>query len=98
MQVADARDLQALARVTLIAHGGSREFLVAPHLEALHETVNGGWESTHGKPLNREAVGRRRSAWTPIFQHMEHQCSKSEDQCSTTWHTYACRVLTWMRA
>ena len=98
MQVADARDLQALARVTLVAHGGSREFLVAPHLETLHETVNGGWESTHGKPLNREAVGRRHSAWTPIFQHMEHQCSKSEDQCSTTWHTYACRVLTWMRA
>lgn len=57
VQVADARDLQTLARVALSARGRCREFLVAPDLEARDESVDGGGENTHGRPLGNGPSG-----------------------------------------
>lgn len=97
MQVADARDLQALARVTLIAHGDSREFLVAPHLETLHETVNGGWESTHGKPLNREPSVDGLALGHPYFNTWSTNVPNRRTSVPQRGTLHACRVLTWLR-
>ncbi len=64
MQVARARDLQALGGVALTARAGGVLLLVAPDLEALHETLDRGGQSVHGVTSGKAAwVGGRVAGW-----------------------------------
>ena len=76
VEVAGPGDLQALGGITLTARASHMLLLVAPDLETLDETLNGGDDRTHSTPLGKGRLASARYIGTrymathgaPVFQ------------------------------
>lgn len=92
--MADASDLEPFVDVTLAARTRDVLLLIAPYLETLDETLDGGDDRTHNTPLGKGRRGSTTFTATWIWHHTEHACSKSKQGCSIFWNGDRVRQLT----